>query len=93
MTKAEKLAKAKKDVPVPVIEDDISTENEESSVVSEEETVETKPEKKSSKKDCVTFRLRNGQIREFTREIHGDDFEKIAEAFKNNGKKLVIAVL
>lgn len=93
-SKQEKLAKIKNaEVETPVAKDiDENVVSEETSEAPKEvkESVEKKIAKNSK---SVVFKLKSGQIREFTEEIHGKDYKEIAEAFKNNGKKLVLEVL
>jgi len=96
MTKKEKLALAKnKPVEEPKttapVADEVEGEPEDTtSSAPLPQNDEVKPEPKVEKAEGeVVYQLKSGQIRKFTKELHGADYKKVAEAFKNNGKNLV----
>ncbi len=56
---------------------------------SEEEVVEEAPKARASKRDAVTVVFRAGS-REYTRALHGDDFEALAEEFAAKKKGTIV---
>jgi hypothetical protein len=66
-----------------------NTEVEEEVVEATEEEVEEAPKARASKRDAVTVVFRAGS-REYTRALHGDDFEALAEEFAAKKKGTIV---
>lgn len=53
------------------------------------ETTDT-PVKAEEKIESVSFKLKNGAIRVFSPEVHGEEFAEIAKTFENTNKHIIV---